>query len=85
VARKTDAYGEAKQRYQWAVETYETIGARLGQANVLDSLGELAEAQGAWQEAAEWFARALAMYEAIGAPYARVARRNLGRVRARLT
>jgi len=67
------------------VETYETIGARLGQANVLDSFGELAEAQKAWKEAAEWFAKALAVYDAIGASYAHVTRRNLQRVLARLT
>jgi len=51
---------------------------------ILDSLGELAEAQGDWTESARWFEKALSVYHAINAPYARVTGQNLERVRARL-
>ena len=82
VARTTGSFADAQQHYRWALRTYGQIQARVGQANVLDSLGELAEAQELWAEAADWFAKALDVYEAIQAPYARYTRLNLERVLA---
>jgi len=50
---------------------------------VLDSLGEVAEAQKKWAEAQRWFTQALTIYRAIGASYAATTERNLARVSRR--
>ena len=81
LSRQSQEFAAAADFYRRALEIQQHIGARLGQANTLDSMGELAEAQEQWELAVEGFAAALPIYLAIGDSYARVTARNLARAR----
>lgn len=65
-ARMLARYEEAEQRYHEALPIYRQIGDRLGEANVLLSLGRLRRAEGAWAEALANLGEAERIYRVLG-------------------
>jgi tetratricopeptide (TPR) repeat protein len=59
-------YEEARERYEAALPVYRQIGARLGEANTLLSLGRLNRATGDEAKARAALKQAADIYEAIG-------------------
>jgi tetratricopeptide (TPR) repeat protein len=65
VALGRASYAEADQLYQQALAIYRQIGNRLGEANCLKSLGEVARMQARYAEAAGLYHQALPIYRQI--------------------
>ena len=61
-----DRYEEAGRLYQQALLVYREIGARLGEANCVQSLGGLALQQDRYEEAGRLYQQALPMHRQIG-------------------
>lgn len=57
---------EVGDRYQAALPLYETIGARLGQANTLQALGDVHYMRDEYEEAVARYQAALQLGQAIG-------------------
>ncbi|MCB1022450.1 MAG: tetratricopeptide repeat protein, partial [Acidobacteria bacterium] len=60
-------YQDAAQRYEDALPIYRNIGARLGEANCVKALGDVARRQARYQDAAQRYEDALPIYRNIGA------------------
>jgi uncharacterized protein HemY len=59
----------ARQRYEEARPIYHAIGDRLGEANCIDSLGQLAMRQQDWPTARSILQAGLQLYQAINSTY----------------
>lgn len=59
-------WAEARLFLEQALPLYRQIGARLGEAGTIKSLGDVARLQARYQEAAELYQQALPLYRQIG-------------------
>jgi tetratricopeptide (TPR) repeat protein len=66
VARIQNEYEAARAGYERALALFEAVGDRLGQANTLRAMGDVAYMQDDYDAARERYRRALALGEAIG-------------------
>src|SRR5690606_23827079 len=57
---------EARRAYERALALFDQIGARLGQPNTLQALGDLLAGEGEVQEAFERWVKAGELFDAIG-------------------
>ena len=80
----------ARQRYKQALPLFQRVEDVLGAANCIQSLGDIARAEGKYEVARKCFGEALALYRRIKEPYSigwalvRLARLAVGEVRVRL-
>ncbi|MFN7959947.1 MAG: tetratricopeptide repeat protein [Thermoanaerobaculia bacterium] len=59
-------YEEAAQLYAQALALFRSLGDRLGEAQCLQSQGEVARMQARYEEAAQLYAQALALFRSLG-------------------
>ena len=74
---------EARRLYSESLDINRKLGNQSGIATSLHQLGRVIEAEGNKVEAARLFQEALNIFERLGSPYAKIASRNLERVRSR--
>jgi CHAT domain-containing protein len=60
-----DEYEKARQRYEQGLEIYREIKARLGEANCLQSLGDVHLLLAQYEKASEWYEQALSLQKQI--------------------
>jgi tetratricopeptide (TPR) repeat protein len=77
---KRPTQAEARQLYEESLAIKRRLGDQRGIAQILQSLGTLAENAGDPEEARPFFIEALAIFQHLGSPDAAVARRSLARV-----